>query len=127
MRDRFLSMIGMPNDGATRNLSVKKLIIIFLRSSHSKYMQNKSDGTTRRWPVNFLDSFVENIGKLFPSHEVKYFSDMNSTLMGCPPCQIELIREADIAIGYHGAGLTNTMYMRPGNATCSLLEDNKQI
>ena len=41
--------------------------------------------------------------------------------MSCPSCQIELFHRADIAIGVHGAGLTNTMYMKPGGVVVELL------
>lgn len=129
MRDRFINQLGLPTDnelfvstpGKSVPSNIKPSIVILVRSSGSRYVQNKGYQRLRGWPVGFVESLTVLFRTQFPSHEVKIFSDMNSTLMRSPPEQIALFRTADIAIGYHGAGLSNTMYMKPGGIVVEVL------
>ena len=41
----------------------------------------------------------------------------------CPLCQARAFHRADIAIGYHGAGLSNAIYMRPGGTIVEVVHD----
>ena len=40
--------------------------------------------------------------------------DVHQDLMKCRSCQIKMFADADVVLAAHGAGLTNTMFMRPG-------------
>jgi capsular polysaccharide biosynthesis protein len=46
---------------------------------------------------------------------------MDEPLMQCRECQIKMFHRADIAIAIHGAGLTNTMFMRPGGVVIEVI------
>jgi hypothetical protein len=59
----------------------------------------------------------------FPAHEVELFSDQNKTLMTCPLCQAEAFFRADVVVGMHGAGLSNSMFMRPGGVVVEVVYD----
>jgi hypothetical protein len=68
-----------------------------------------------------MHPFIDLLKVEYPTHEIVIFSDLNTTLLASPEAQIRLFREADIAIGFHGAGLTNTMYMRPGSLVVEVI------
>ena len=118
MRNKFFTILSLP---AQNSKFIKKTIVILSRSSGTKFVQNKGDGDVRKWPKGFLDKFIISLNEKFPKYEIKLFSDTNSTLMTCPSCQIQLFHSANIVIGIHGAGLTNTMYMKPGGLVVELL------
>ena len=104
MRETLLKKLNLDNDLTPR--TTKPKIVILARSSSSFYTQNKSDGPSRRWPKGFMDPFVALLKKDYPDHETIIFSDLNTTLLSCPDCQIRLFRDADIAIG-----LCNIVYI----------------
>lgn len=119
MREKFIRKLHLLPDNVP--FPGKPRIVLLSRSSSSAYTQNKSDGKSRSWPRGTLEILIDLISKSFPNHQFLHFSDKNTTLMSCPACQIEAFREADIAIGMHGAGLTNTMYMRPGSVVIEVV------
>ena len=41
--------------------------------------------------------------------------------MRCPICEVKLFSEANIVVGVHGAGLTNTMYMKAQQVVVELV------
>ena len=43
-----------------------------------------------------------------------FILDIPTDLMKCRACQIKMFADADVVLAAHGAGLTNTMFMRPG-------------
>jgi hypothetical protein len=94
--------------------SISKPVLLLLTRSAGKFTQNKSDVETRRWSKEQLKRLIPALEESFPNHRVEIFSDVNSTLMQCPLCQAEKFARADIVIGHHGAGLSNTIFMRPG-------------
>ena len=97
-------------------VGTEKPVILILTRSPGKYTQNKAQTISRMWPEDSVPVLVSALRKHFPTHEVEVFSDTNSTLMTCPLCQTRAFHRADIAIGFHGAGLTNSIFMRPGGA-----------
>ena len=97
----------LPN--ATR-LSGKKTLVILQRSA-SGYTRNQDRG--RRWNDTMISNLVRSFASTFGrKYQVVVFSDKNEEMMQCPLCQAKLFSEANIVVGIHGAGLTNTMYMK---------------
>ena len=43
--------------------------------------------------------------------------------MTCPFCQASAFNRADIVIGFHGAGLANMIYLKPGSVVAELVYD----
>jgi hypothetical protein len=123
MRDRFISMLGLPSDTdlIRQHAQLSNPRIVILTRSRSRFVQNKGDAGSRGWPNKFIDDLRIELEKYFPRHQIDLFSDANATLMTSPSEQIALFRRADIAIGYHGAGLSNTMYMKPGSVVVEIL------
>jgi hypothetical protein len=108
-REVFLTKAGVDQDDHTRQRSV-----VVIRRSASPYTKNQGDYRQRRWPKKELELMLEQLKVLFPQHRVDVYSDINRDLMSCRECQIKMFADADVVIAAHGAGLTNTMFMRPG-------------
>ena len=51
---------------------------------------------------------------MFTKHDVKIYADNDRKLMENYPAQIQMFYDADIVIAFHGAGLMNTIFMKPG-------------
>ena len=100
--------------------SAKRSILIVRRTA-SKFTQNQSDHMVRRWPKGSLRIMVSLLKRLFPNHRIDIYSDSDVELMHNPSLQIKLFHSADVVIGVHGAGMTNTLYMRPGGVVVEVL------
>ena len=137
-REVFLKLAGIDaSKEQTRHLLDinKKVIeskrsIVVLRRSASPYTKNQGDYKKRRWPKGTIESsnggkgtLITALEKYFPYHQIDIFSDLNSTLMLSPTNQIKMFHNADIVIGMHGAGLTNTMYMSPGGIVIEVVRE----
>lgn len=124
MREKFLKMgkIEETVNFERKNPTQRKSILILTRSP-GHFTQNKADHATRRWPKEKLPILIEALQKLFPEHDIDIFSDANHTLMTCPLCQAAAFARADIAIGFHGAGLSNALFMRPGGMIVEVVHD----
>ena len=57
---------------------------------------------------------LDTLKKTFPRHRIDVYSDFDKKLMLCRECQIRMFYYADLVIAVHGAGLTNSMFMRSG-------------
>ena len=108
-REVFLTQAGVDQDSNSRQRS-----IVVIRRSASPYTKNQGDYRQRRWPKKELELMLEQLKVLFPQHRVDVYSDIDRDLMSCRDCQIKMFADADVVIAAHGAGLTNTMFMRPG-------------
>ena len=51
---------------------------------------------------------------MFTKHIVRIYADNDRKLMEDYPAQIQMFYDADIVIAFHGAGLMNTIFMKPG-------------
>ncbi len=58
---------------------------------------------------------MEILTNKFPSSRILSITDADAYSANCYECEIRGYREADVLIGYHGAGLTNVMFMKPGS------------
>jgi Glycosyltransferase 61 len=116
MRDLFLKKAGVSTikPGSQRS-------IVVIRRSASPYTRNQGDYKQRRWPKKELQSMIELLAKTFPQHRVDVYSDLDKKLMLCRECQIRMFYNADVVIAVHGAGLTNTMFMKPGGIVLELV------
>lgn len=114
MRETIYKILGIREKKTFEwRVPVKPTVVVLTRSA-GPFTQNKADYMRRSWPESQLPSFLEALKDKFPNHDVVVFSDKNTTLMTCPLCQAEIFAKADLVIGHHGAGLSNTMFMKPG-------------
>jgi hypothetical protein len=98
-----------------------RMNILILTRSAGQFTQNKYDANIRSWTKEQLSSLHSILPQYFPNATIHIFSDVNTTLMTCPLCQADAFRIADLAIGYHGAGLSNAMFMRPGSVLVEVI------
>lgn len=134
MRQQILSMLHLPTGyrnyptsaGGKQNKVVsaddypvvagkKPVMLLLKRSSNSEFTRNKFD-LVRQWNDEFTTKLVEALRQQFPQYEVKLFSDQDRKTMSCFACQVQLMAEADVLIGVHGAGLGMSLYMPPNKA-----------
>jgi hypothetical protein len=126
MRDKFYSMLDIHEDkhfqwkGEKASLLKKPTVLVLTRSA-GQFTQNKYDANIRSWTPKQLTQLRNDIITSFPNHLLDIFSDTNKTLMTCPLCQVEKFAIADIVIGFHGAGLSNAMFMRPGGILVEII------
>jgi hypothetical protein len=74
----------------------------------------------------WIDKFPLMLSALqthFPRHNVEIFSDSNRILMLDPLQQVKMFSRADVVVGMHGAGLSNSMFMRPGSTVVEVVYD----
>mmetsp|Transcript_4078 Transcript_4078/g.4208 ORF Transcript_4078/g.4208 Transcript_4078/m.4208 type:complete len:524 (-) Transcript_4078:169-1740(-) len=116
-RDVFLNRAKVDQDDYTSQRS----IIIVTRSWASSYSANRGDHVMRGWPHKALRKMIKTLKSSCPNHKIEIFSDLDTKLMQCRDCQIKLFHSADITIAIHGAGLTNTMFMRPGGVVIEVV------
>ena len=108
-----------PYASNTTRFKGKKTIIIIQRSA-SGYTRNQDRG--RRWNDTMISNLVRSFASAFGlKYQVVVFSDKNEEMMRCPLCQVKLFSEANIVVGVHGAGLTNTMYMKAQQVVVELV------
>lgn len=146
MREKFLEFAGIREDKdfrtknllpSERNFLYKDIYynpgdyiqtndkpsLVLLRRSPGSFTQNKSDANRRRWPPEQYELLLSLLSSKFPNHRLEIFSDANSTLMTCPLCQAMMFNRAEIVIGFHGAGLSNAMFMKPGGIMIEVMVD----
>ncbi len=123
MRERFLKLAGIREDKNFKTIPPERPTVLVLTRSPGPYTQNKADHTTRRWPKDQFPGFLVALQQNFPKHDIEIFSDLNTTLMTCPLCQARAFHRADIAIGMHGAGLSNALFMKPGGVLVEVIHD----
>jgi hypothetical protein len=126
MRDTFYSLLDIHEDKqfqwkGDKGKLLKKPTILILTRSAGEFTQNKYDANIRSWTSKQLTQLKNGISTFFPNHILDIFSDTNKTLMTCPLCQAEKFAIADIVIGFHGAGLSNAMFMRPGGTLIEII------
>jgi hypothetical protein len=119
MRETFIRMAA--EDPRSAAIPVSKGRVLVITRSPGKFMQNKYDHDIRSWPKAFLQVLLQNLAQEFPELDVEVFADSNSTIMTCQPCQVRLFSNAQIVIGHHGAGLTNTLYMPRGGVVVEVV------
>jgi hypothetical protein len=115
-REIFLKIAKVDQDDYSSQRS-----IVVIRRSASPYTRNQSDYRARRWPLLALKQMLELLRKAFPKHKIEVYSDLNKELMDSREAQIRMFHNADVVIAVHGAGLTNTMYMRPGGVVVEVI------
>lgn len=105
-----------PMDFTQSDEDIHKPVVLLLKRSSSIFTQNQGDFKERRWPPEFggAGGVRDALARVFPHHLVMVFSDKDSALMMCMPCQAQLFNRAEIVVGVHGAGLTNAVFMNPG-------------
>lgn len=121
MREYFYNMLGIEENAKFERKKPYTPTVLVLTRSAGSFTQNKADFTTRRWKPKDIPILLSSLKQEFPNHEIDVFSDTNSTLMTCPVCQAEKFSKADIVIGYHGAGLSNAIYMKPGGVMVEVI------
>lgn len=128
MRDTLLRKSGIFDDKIdnivnfnTNTSNYNKRSIVIVRRGSSPFTQNQADYKRRRWPQQVFDDLINELNQQFVNHRIEIYSDLNHTLMRNPNEGIKMFNDADIVIGMHGAGLTNTLYMKPGAIVCEVL------
>lgn len=114
MREKFYEMLGIQEKVDFTWKTPRKASVLILTRSPGAFTQNKADANQRKWSNDQLSDLIAGLKIHFPSHSVEIFADNNRTLMTCPLCQAEMFARADVVIGFHGAGLSNAMFMKPG-------------
>lgn len=89
--------------------------VLLVKRTNGNFIQNFADKHVRFWPKSDFKDLLHQLSVVFKHHDLVVFSDENSTLMTCPLCQVEMFAQADVAIGIHGAGLANILYMKKGS------------
>ena len=115
-RDKFLDLAGVD-----QNLYGTKRSVVVIRRTSSKYVANHGDYKQRTWPKKMYVQMLESLTISFPNHRIDIYSDGDSELMKCRECQIRMFHDADVVLAIHGAGLTNTMFMRPGGVVVEVI------
>jgi hypothetical protein len=113
MRQFFLKAAGA--ELVSVPVKAKPVMLLLRRSSSSRSTRNSGD-LVRQWSEPFTQSLMKALASRFPEYEVVLFDDKDPKLMTCAACQIREFAVADVAIGMHGAGLSNIVYMKPNSA-----------
>jgi hypothetical protein len=105
---------------------------VISRNENPRYSQNYDKN--RFWPVlengqKSLEIVMDELRHSYPNHDIKQFSDRDKAMHENPSNVIKLFSSSDIVIGFHGAGLANTMYMKPGGVVVEVLPyiDSRQV
>ena len=100
--------------------SAKKLIVILQRTSSSEFTRNQD--RSRRWSDDLVKRLISSFASAFGQrYRIVVYSDQNFELMKCYLCQVKLFSDASMAVGLHGAGLTNTLYMKPNSVVVEIV------
>ncbi|RYH19207.1 glycosyltransferase family 61 protein [archaeon] len=121
MRDQVYGMLGIKEKPDFSWITPRKGSILILTRSPGAFTQNKADYMHRRWTKDQLSEMVDVLKASYPDKPIEVFADTNRTLMTCPLCQAQMFSEADLVIGYHGAGLSNMMFMKPGGVVVEVV------
>jgi hypothetical protein len=119
MREKLLELAGIHEDHYNDKETHPRTIVIISRIG-SGFTNNKTD-FIRYWYRNVLKELLVWLKRLFPTHPVYIFSDADRTLMESYPQQIKMFYDADIVIAFHGAGMMNTIFMKPGGVVVEVL------
>eukprot|EP01039_Chlorochromonas_danica_P005775 gene5775-6360_t len=114
MREKVYSMLSIEEEVDFTWRSPRQASVLILTRSPGAFTQNKADAGQRKWTPRQLKDLTAGLKESFPKHSIEIFADNNRTLMTCPLCQAEMFSRADVVIGFHGAGLSNAMFMKPG-------------
>jgi hypothetical protein len=69
-----------------------------------------------RRDAEVIDGFCEVIAAVLPDNvRIRMFDDNDAALMGCLTCQLQMFAEADVVLGFEGAGMSNVLFLRPGS------------
>ena len=100
--------------------SAKKSIVILQRTSSSEFTRNQD--RSRRWSNELVKRLISSFASAFGQrYRIVIYSDQNVELMKCYLCQVKLFSEASIVVGLHGAGLTNSLYMKPNSIVVEIV------
>lgn len=121
MREHFYNMLDIKENVRFERKKPYTPTVLVLTRSAGSFTQNKADYATRRWKPKDIPVLLSSLKQEFPNHAIEIFSDTNSTLMTCPLCQAERFSRADIVVGYHGAGLSNAVFMKPGGVMVEVI------
>ena len=113
MRNHYLSKY--PEQSHPKKNNIKKMVLI-KRSSGAKHTRNSHD-LVRQWTDEFANTILQALMSKFQNYQISIFSDKNTTMMTCHSCQVEFMKDVDVLIGVHGAGLANMLYMKPNRYT----------
>ena len=94
--------------------------IVIISRVGSNFTNNKSD-YVRYWYRKVLHALLALLHQAFPKHEVQIYADADMDLMNNYPRQIKMFYDADIVLAFHGAGLMNTIFMKPGRVVVEIL------
>ena len=119
MREKLLELAGIHEDHYNDKEAQPRTIVIISRIG-SGFTNNKSD-YIRYWYRKVLMELLVGLKRLFPTHPVNIFSDADRKLMESYPQQIKMFYDADIVIAFHGAGMMNTIFMKPGGVVMEVL------
>jgi hypothetical protein len=119
MRETFIRMAA--EDPRSAIIPVQKGKVLVISRNPGKFMQNKHDADLRGWPKEVLTKLLALLAEKFPEFDVEVFSDTDSALMLCQPCQVRIFSNAQVVIGFHGAGLTNALYMPRGGVVVEVV------
>ena len=100
--------------------SAKKLIVIIQRTSSNEFTRNQD--RSRRWSDGLVKKLVSSFASAFGQrYRIVVYSDQNFELLKCYLCQVKLFSDTSIVVGLHGAGLTNTLYMKPNSVVVEIV------
>ena len=105
-----------PMDFTQSEEDLHKPVVLLLKRSSSRFTQNQGDFKERRWPPEMggAGAVRDALAKEFPHHRIMIFSDKDKDMMLCMACQAQIFNNAEVVVGVHGAGLTNSVFMNPG-------------
>lgn len=105
-----------PMDFTNRDEDAQKPVVLLVKRSSSSFTQNQGDFKERRWPPEYggAGGVRDALAVKFPHHRIMIFSDQDKDMMLCMACQVQLFSQAEVVVGVHGAGLTNSVFMKPG-------------
>ena len=94
--------------------------MILQRTSSSEFTRNQD--RSRRWSNELVKRLISSFASAFGQrYRIVIYSDRNVELMKCYLCQVKLFSEASIVVGLHGAGLTNSLYMKPNSIVVEIV------
>eukprot|EP00981_Chlorochromonas_danica_P007039 scaffold1534_cov158-Ochromonas_danica.AAC.11 len=90
-------------------LTHPKVIVVQVRHCEDASCLNAS----RAWNYSTSLSLTNALHDAFPTSQILIANDSVTVTANCLACEVELYRQTDLLIGLHGAGMTNTIFMKP--------------